>query len=84
MELDGGAFFDSAITVTATPFIGSGGSALYMEVIQTAVRATKISNDMVYSLDIVVRNNSHATDPENSTIEQFNLIVAATHYVPPL
>ncbi len=67
-----------SITATAIPRQGSPeASKLYMEVIQTAVRQEPQTDaPSNYLLDIVVRNNSHASDPENSTITDYDLYVS--------
>ena len=71
-------FSGGAITVTAVPAAGTGGDILYMEVIQAATRRY-LSSDyraLSYGLDVVVRNNSHASDPEKSTITEYEVYVS--------
>jgi hypothetical protein len=46
-------------------------SGLYMEVIQTATRFVPTIGGPTYYLDVVVRNNSHASEPTHSTIYEF-------------
>jgi hypothetical protein len=65
------AFANGAITVTAHPTSGDVPSGLYMEVIQTATRFMPTIGGPTYYLDVVVRNNSHASEPTHSTIYEF-------------
>jgi hypothetical protein len=73
------AFANGAITVTAIPRTGTPGVSLFMEVVQMATRtAPKFGANPSHSLDIVVRNNSHANNPADSlsTITSFDVFVS--------
>ena len=71
-------FAKGAITVTALPRTGTPGANLYMEVVQMATRqeAAGLGGIPTYFLDVVVRNNSHASSPNPTTITSYDVLVS--------
>jgi hypothetical protein len=66
-----------AINVTAIPRSGAPLTTLFMEVVQMAVRQEVVTFGAPnFSLDIVVRNNSHQNDPEATTITAFDVFTS--------